>query len=134
MAIQRHPACAIQELIFIAPAWRKDDISDERGRWLIFPNTWRGLTGHSVLDSAVGRRPVGAGYSVTSRDLGIFMNEAAEAVSAQDAHTGHIGERMCASGGRVLLQCSVRPVRVVVVDLVVQDQPQVTFAGDQHPV
>jgi hypothetical protein len=75
------------------------------------------------------RGPVGAGYSVTSRDLGIFMNEAAEAVPAQDAHTRHISGRMCASGRRVLLQCPVRLVRVVVVDIVVQDQSQVAFAG-----
>jgi hypothetical protein len=33
--------------------------------------------------------PVGAGNSVTSCDLGIFMDQAAEAIPALETHTGH---------------------------------------------
>jgi hypothetical protein len=33
--------------------------------------------------------PVRAGNSVTSCDLGIFMDQAAEAIPALDTHTGH---------------------------------------------
>jgi hypothetical protein len=74
---------------------------------------------------------VGAGNSVTSCDLGIFMDQAAEAIPALDTHTGPFSGWMCAASGRVLLQ---RPVLIVVVGVLGQDQPQVPFAGDQHPV
>src|SRR5215472_4369935 len=36
--------------------------------------------------------------------------------------------------GRVLLERPARPMRVVVIDILAQDQSQVPFAGDQHPV
>src|SRR2546430_5561202 len=41
---------------------------------------------------------------------------------------------MRAPGGRVLLRRSWRAMQVVVPGVLVQDQPQVPFAGDQHPV
>jgi len=47
---------------------------------------------------------VGAGNSVTLCDLGVFVDQAADPVPAQNAHTGHFGRRMRASGGRLLLQ------------------------------
>ena len=58
---------------------------------------------------AVLRRanPVGAGIYVTSCDLRVFVDEAAESVPAQNAHTGHVARWVHASCGRVLLQ---RPV------------------------
>jgi hypothetical protein len=37
-------------------------------------------------------------------------------------------------GGRVPLQYPVRPVRVVVIDVLAQGQAQVPFTGDQHLV
>ena len=37
-------------------------------------------------------------------------------------------------GGRALVQRPVRPVCVVVIDVLINDQSQVPFAGDQHPV
>jgi hypothetical protein len=40
---------------------------------------------------------------------------------------------MRTSGGRVLLQRPVRPVRVVMIAVLAEDQPQVAFAGDQRP-
>jgi hypothetical protein len=36
--------------------------------------------------------------------------------------------------GRILPQGPVRPVRVVVIDVLAKNQPQVPFTGDQHPV
>ena len=78
--------------------------------------------------------PVGAGNAVTVRDLGIFVDEAAEPVTAYNAHTGHAARQMSASCGRVLLQRPVRPMTVVVIDVLAQDQPQMPLAGDQHPV
>ena len=41
---------------------------------------------------------------------------------------------MRAPGRRVLLRCPVRAMLVVVIGVLAQDQPQVPFAGDQHPV
>jgi hypothetical protein len=41
---------------------------------------------------------------------------------------------MLATGGRPLVKRPVRPVRVVMVGVLAEDQPQVPFAGDQHPV
>ena len=52
----------------------------------------------------------------------------AEAVTAQNAHTGHVGGRMCAPSGRGLLQRPVRPVRIVVIDVLAKDQPPVVGA------
>ena len=77
---------------------------------------------------------VGAGNCVTLCDLGVFVDQAAEPVAAQDAHSGHFGRRMLTPGGRVLLQGSVRPMDVIVVDVLAEDQPQVPSAGDQPPV
>lgn len=48
------------------------------------------------LDVRTG--PVGAGNCVTSRDLGIFMDQAAEASPALDTHTGHFSGWMCVLG------------------------------------
>ena len=44
------------------------------------------------------------------------------------------GGRTLASGGRVLVQRPVRPMGVVMVGVLAEDQLQVPFAGDQHPV
>jgi hypothetical protein len=56
----------------------------------------RGRAEHDVLQGVPPlehqRQACGCRYSVTSRDLGIFMNEAAGAVPAQDAHTGHTAD------------------------------------------
>jgi hypothetical protein len=41
---------------------------------------------------------------------------------------------MRAPGRRVLLQCPVRAMQVVVIGVLAGDQPQVPFAGDEHPV
>jgi hypothetical protein len=37
-------------------------------------------------------------------------------------------------GRWTLPQCPVRPVRVVMIGVLAEKQPQVPFAGDQHPV
>jgi hypothetical protein len=41
---------------------------------------------------------------------------------------------MRAPGRRFLVQRPVRPVGVVVIDVLTKDQPQMPFACDQHPV
>jgi hypothetical protein len=77
---------------------------------------------------------VGAGNCVTLCDLGVFVDQAAEPVPAHNAHSGHFRRPMCTSGGRILQQRPVWPVRVLVIDILAQDQPQVPFADDQHLV
>jgi hypothetical protein len=62
------------------------------------------------------------------------VDEAAEPVPAQNSHTGHVTRWMHAFDGRALLQGPVRPVRIVMIDVLAQDQRQVPFAGDQHLV
>jgi hypothetical protein len=59
---------------------------------------------------------VGAEYPVASRDLHVLMYEAAESVSSQrlDGCSGQRGGGAC---GRVLMQRSVRTVRVVMTEV-----------------
>jgi hypothetical protein len=42
------------------------------------------------------------------------MDQATEAITAQEAHTGHVARWVCAPAGRVPLERPVRPVDVVV--------------------
>ena len=67
--------------------------------------------------------PVGAGNCVTSCDLGVLVDQAAEPVVALNADAGHLRNWTRTPGGRVLLQRSVRPMRVVMIDVLVKDQP-----------
>ena len=62
---------------------------------------------------------MGAENPVTSRDLQILVDEAAEPISAQwpDCRAGAWGR---VASGRALVECSVRAVTVVVVDVVLQ--------------
>src|SRR6516164_3384992 len=56
--------------------------------------------------------------------------------SRPDAGPGHPGSSWVDAppGGRSLAQRPVRAMNVIVLDVLTQDQPQVPFAGDQHPV
>jgi len=51
-------------------------------------------------------------------------------VSPQNTHAAHLYGWMDAPGGRTLLQRPVRPMSVVMVGVLSQDQPQVPFAAD----
>ena len=66
---------------------------------------------------------VGAEYCVTSCDLGVFVDEAAEPVPSENAHIRRGCGCIGTSGGRVLVQRPVRPVVVVVIDVLAEDQP-----------
>jgi Helix-turn-helix of DDE superfamily endonuclease len=80
------------------------------------------------------RRPVGAGNPVTSRDLGVFVDQTAEPVPSQDPDIRAQGGRMLAPGRRALVERPVRAMDVTVIDVLAQDQLQARLAGDQHPV
>ena len=62
------------------------------------------------------------------------MDQAAEPVPAQNPDVCAQIRWMRTTGGRTLAQCPVRPVSVVVIDILIKDQPQVPLAGDQHLV
>ena len=50
------------------------------------------------------RYPVGAGNPVTLRDLGVFVDQAAEPVPSQDPDIRARDGRMLASGGRAVVK------------------------------
>jgi hypothetical protein len=67
---------------------------------------------------------VGAENLVTLCELGVFVDQAAEPVASQ-----HADSRLCCGGigspgGRILVQCPVWPVSVVVIDVLAEDEPQ----------
>jgi len=74
---------------------------------------------------------VGAEYRVTSCDLGIFVNQAAEPVPPQNPDTCDCCGWILASGGRVLVQ---RPLAVVMPRVLGQDLPEMLFAENQHVI
>jgi hypothetical protein len=76
---------------------------------------------------------VGAENSVTSCDLHILVDEAAEPIPSQwpNCRAGAWGS---AAGGRLLMQRSVRAVSVEMVDVLAQHCGEVTRSGDQELV
>jgi hypothetical protein len=67
-------------------------------------------------------------------NLGILADQAAETVLPQNPDIGAWSGWMWTPGGRALLQRPVGPMDVVMTDVFAQDQPQVPFTGDRHPV
>src|ERR1035438_8205222 len=78
--------------------------------------------------------PVGADNAVTSRDLRILVDQAAEPVASSDAEVvvgrrgGDLGVGWCLAEG------PMRPVSVVVIDVLAEDVVQMSPAGDQDAV
>ena len=82
---------------------------------------------------AIASHRVGAENSVTSCDLYILMNEAAEPIPSQWPN-GRAGARGSATRGRVLVKRSVRVVSVEMVDVLAQHCGEVPWCGDQEAV
>jgi hypothetical protein len=61
------------------------------------------------------------------------MDQAAEPVPGQDPDVVAQRAWMRLPGGRILSRRPVRPVAVAVAGVLARGQPQVPFAGDQHP-
>ena len=57
------------------------------------------------------------------------MDQPAEAVPAQNAHTGHFRRQIRTTGGRVLPQRPVWAMQIAVIGVLTQDQPQVLLSG-----
>jgi hypothetical protein len=77
---------------------------------------------------------VGAGYSVTSCDLRILMDQPTKAISSHDPRRRRQGDWHGGSEWRFLLQGAVRAVAVVMVGVLGRHRPQLPAADDQHPV
>jgi hypothetical protein len=75
--------------------------------------------------------PVGAENCVTSCELQVFVDEAAEPVPSEHAD-GRPGTCWGVGCGRVLVQGSVRSVRVEVLHILAQDVVEVAWSGDQR--
>jgi len=77
---------------------------------------------------------VGAENTVTSRDLRIFVDQAAKPVMSPDAEVV-VGRRDVSPADRwFLAEGPVRPAGVVVIDVFAEDVVQVSPAGDEDPV
>jgi hypothetical protein len=75
-----------------------------------------------------GFEPVGAENTVTSRDLRIFVDQAAKPVTSPDAEVV-VGRRDVSPAGRwFLAEGPVRPAGVVVIDVFAEDMVQVPSA------
>ena len=107
------------------PTWKTD-------RYLLLPNARR--YGYQRRQLRAAPWPVGAENSVNSCDLRVFVDQAAEPIPPKDPGACAESRWMHAPGGRVLPQRPVRPVAVVVIGVLAEDQPLVPLAGDQHPV
>ena len=77
---------------------------------------------------AIRQRPA-PGYAKASYVVSVDLFQRTEALVIVSAPPGEP-----LSGGRILQQRPVWPVRVLVIDILAQDQPQVPFADDQHLV
>jgi hypothetical protein len=80
------------------------------------------------------RERVGVENPVTLCDVGTLADQAAEPVPPENPDVCAWSRWVLTPGGRALLQRPVGPVNVVMIDIFAQDQPQVPFTGDQHPV
>lgn len=67
---------------------------------------------------------VGAGNSVTSRYLGVFVDQTAEPVPSQDPDIRAQGRRTFAPDGRALVERPVRAMDFIVIDVLAQDHQQ----------
>ena len=95
--------------------------------------TWLGIRQEQRIWTSL-KQHVGAGNCVTLCDLGILVDQATEPVATQNQDVRAWIRCMGTPGRRSLLQCAVRAVRIVVIGVLAEDQPQVPLAGDQHPV
>jgi hypothetical protein len=77
---------------------------------------------------------VGADNAVTSRDLQILVDQAAEPVASPDADVVVRRRDVGPAVGWSLAERPMRPVGVVVSDVFAEDVLQVPSAGDEDPV
>lgn len=85
--------------------------------WISHP-LFTGL--HAVCSLGWGPDP-GIEYPVTSRDLGIFVNQATEPVPAQDPSIQAYNVRTFTPSGLSLAQCPVLTMNVIMLDVLTQD-------------
>jgi hypothetical protein len=87
-----------------------------------------------VLELGVVSHPVSAENAVTSRDLRILVEEAAEPVASENTDV-IVGDRGVGPAiGWPLAEGPVRPVGVVVIDVFAEDVVEMSSAGDEDAV
>jgi hypothetical protein len=75
---------------------------------------------------------VGAGYSVTSCDLRILMDQSTESISSHDSPSRHEGRWFAGPERWRLRQGAVRTVAVVMIGILGQHRPQLPTPEDRH--
>jgi hypothetical protein len=88
----------------------------------------------AVRAADTGREGVGADNSVTSRDLRILVDQAAEPVASSDADGVARGRGGDLAVGWSVAEGPVRPVGVVVIDVFAEGVVEVSPAGDEDAV
>jgi len=77
---------------------------------------------------------VGAENAVTSRDLGILVEKAAEPVASENADVVVGSRGVGPADGWSLAEGPVRPVSVVVIRILAEDVVEMSSAGDEDAV
>src|ERR1017187_6753544 len=78
--------------------------------------------------------PVGADNVVTSSDLRILVDQTAQPIASSDAYVVAGGCAVGSAVGWSLAEGPVRPVRVVVIDVVAEGAGEMSLAGDEGSV
>jgi Integrase core domain len=78
--------------------------------------------------------PVGARYSVTSRDLRILMKQSTEPISPHHPASRHEDHGFAGCKRRRLPQCAMGTVDVVMIGVLAQHRHEVPTSDDEHPV
>ena len=81
--------------------------------------------------------PCGVPIPARSCSEGVFVDQSAEAIASTKPRLSerrYAGTRAAAELRRGQVEAAVRPVRVVVVDIEVEDACEVASSEDEHPV
>src|SRR5450631_633845 len=89
---------------------------------------------NTARNRSCGLPPVGADIVVTSRDLRILVDQAAQPIASSDAYVVAGGCDVGSAGGWSLAGGAVRPVGVVVIGVFAEGVVEMPSAGDEDPV
>jgi hypothetical protein len=83
----------------------------------------------------VPKRPITADQQLRRlRCSAVLADQATEPITVQNPDAGIRSGRNRMPGRRPLMQRPMRPMRVVMIGVLAEDQPQLPLVGDQHPV
>src|ERR1017187_190484 len=93
-----------------------------------------GVPSSAVSDLHPALRRVGADNVVTSRDLRILVDQAAQRIASSDAYVAAGGCDVGSAVGWSLAEGPVRPVGAVVIGVFAEGVVEMPSAGDEDPV